>query len=245
VERAKKPASIDETGISEEVREAQIAYLLLQLLDQDGQPLGKGEANRFKNGPKTSLGLKPAVANVRRAKLAELGYIRITRTRRSEEYVLTGDGLDYLAANTKHFQHARFKLKGKTLNALVAAAHESSFEPDRVGALPSSDHPLPSQAELGEAVLAEFEELRRERHARSGLVPIYEVRQRIARRFGARAARHDILDEVILGLWRQHRLSLEGISDQGKADSQQLNDGIPGHSGTLFYLEAPREQPVP
>jgi DNA-binding PadR family transcriptional regulator len=240
----KPPAPVDEAAISDEVREAQIAYLLLQLLDENGQPLAKGEANKFKNGPHTSLGLKPAIANHRRAKLAERGYIRITRAGRSEEYVLTPDGLDYLAANTRHLKHATFKLKGQTLNALVAAARESSFQRDRPAGPTPPERPVPSQSELAEAVLAEFQQLRRERHGRSGLVPIHEVRQRIADRFTPAAARHDVLDEVILGLWRQQRLGLEAISDLAGATEQQLNDSIRGVHGTLFYLEAPHEQPV-
>jgi hypothetical protein len=97
---------------------------------------------------------------------------------------------------------------------------------------------------LGAAVLAEFQELWRERHGRSGLVPIHEIRQRIADRFGTAASRHDVLDEVILNLWRQKRLGLEAISDLAGATEQQLNASIPGVHGTLFYLEAPHEQSV-
>jgi DNA-binding PadR family transcriptional regulator len=244
VGRTKQPAPLDEATISDEVREAQKGYLLLQLLDADGQPLSRGDANRFKNGPYTSLGLKPAIANHRRAKLAEQGYIHIARTARAEEYTLTPDGLDYLASNTRHLQHAIFKVKGKTLNALVAAARESPFEHDRPGASPTAERPVPSPSELAEVVLAEFQDLWRERHGRSGLVPIHELRQRIAERLGPTAARHDILDEVILGLWRQQHLGLEAISDLGEVSEQQLNDSIQGVHGTLFYLEAPREQPV-
>jgi hypothetical protein len=75
-------------------------------------------------------------------------------------------------------------------------------------------------------------------------VPIHEVRQRIADRFGPAAARHDLLDDTILNLGRQNRLGLLAISDLGAADEQQLNDSIRGVNGTLFYLEVPREQPV-
>jgi DNA-binding PadR family transcriptional regulator len=242
--RTKQSVPIDETAISDEVREAQKAYLLLQLLDADAQTLSRGAANRFKNGPHTSLGLKPAIANFRRAKLAEQGYIRITSAGRSEEYTLTPDGLDYLASDTTHLKHARFKLQGKTLNALVAAARESSFERDRPASSTTPERPVPSEAELAEAVLAEFQELRRERHGRSGLVPIHEVRQRIANRFGPAAARHDLLDDVILNLGRQNFLGLLAISDLGAADERQLNDSIRGVNGTLFCLEIPREQPV-
>jgi hypothetical protein len=235
---------VNEAVISDEVREAQKAYLLLQLLEADGQPLARGEANEIPDGLQKRLGLKPAVANFRRAKLAEQGYIEVRPAGRTEQYSLTPDGLEYLAAGARHYGHAEFTLKGKTLNDLVAAARELSLDRGRpAGPLPT-ERPIPSGTELANAVLAEFQELRRERHARSGLVPIHEVRQRIAGRFGPTAARHDVLDDIILGLRQENRLGLLALSDLGAADEQQLNDSIQGVNGTLFYLEVPREQPV-
>lgn len=241
--RAKPAAPIDESAVRDEIREAQNAYLLLQLLNADGQPLSKGEANR-KRAVQNRLGLTPAMANYRRGKLAERGYVRATKSGTTEAYTLLPDGLEYLAAGARHLDHADFIVKGKALNALVAAARESPFHGSRPAAQAKPVAPVPERAALESAILAEFEDLRRERHRGSGLVPIHEVRQRIVERFGPSAGRHDVLDDVILGLWREHRLGLEGISDLGKATSDQLNDGIPGVSGTLFYLEAPREQPV-
>jgi DNA-binding PadR family transcriptional regulator len=240
---AKQPAPPDETAITDVVREGQKTYLLLQLLDADGQPLTKGDANRIPDKLQAILALKPALANYRRATLATQGYIQTIREGRTESYVLTPDGLAYLATSTAHYPSGEFEIKGKALNALVAAARESSFTDERPAAQ-MAERSVPSQSELAEAVMAEFQDLRRERHGSSGLVPIHEVRQRIVERFGPTAGRHDLLDEVILGLWRSQRLGLEGISDLGKATNQQLNDGIPGVSGTLFYLETPREQPV-
>jgi len=242
--RTKRPGSVDETAISDELREAQKAYLLLQLLDAGDQPLPRGDANKIQRNLSVSLGLRPAVANHRRAKLAEQNYIRITRTGRGEQYSLTPDGLDYLTAGARHLEHASITLKGKTLNALVGAARESPFDRDRAAGPSTAAQPVPSSSELAEAVLAEFQELHREHHGRSGLVPIHEVRRRITDRFGPPAGRHDVLDQVILGLWRENRLGIEAISDLGHATKEQLNDGIPGHNGTLFYLEVPREQPV-
>jgi predicted transcriptional regulator len=239
--RSKQPAPVDEATISDEVREAQKSYLLLQLLNADGERLTRGQANRIRERLRNSLGLRPAVANYRRAKLAENGFLSIIPTRNSEEYSLTPDGLEYLAAGARHLEHAEFTVKGKALNSLVAAARESSFERDGLTAQTSVERSMPSQSELAEVVLANFQELRRERHSHTGLVPIHEVRQRIAERFGLAAARHDVLDEVLLNLWRQQRLGLEAISDLNDATEQQLNDGIQGTSGTLFYLEAPRE----
>src|SRR5262245_28275653 len=242
--RARQSGPVDESGITDEVRDAQKAFLLLQLLDADGRRLPKGKANAIPKRLSAALGLKPAIANYRRARLAEQGYIRITLAGKSEEYSLTPDGLDYLVAGATHLQHAEFTFKGRTLNALVAAARELSLERDRAAAPSAPQRRVPTRPELAEAVLAEFQELRRERYSRSGLVPIHEVRQRIAERFGPAAARHDLLDDVIQDLWRQHRLGLEAISDLADATQEQLNDSIQGISGTLFYLEAPREQPV-
>jgi predicted transcriptional regulator len=242
---AKPATAMDEAAVSDEIRKAQNAYLLLQLLDVDGATLIKGEANHLIPGKlQTSLGLKPAAANLRRAKLAERGYLRITKSGRSEVYSLTPDGLEYLAAGAQHLAHADFVVKGKTLNALVAAARELPFQESQRTAPAAVADAQPDRATLENAVIAEFEELRRERHGRSGLVPIHEVRQRISQRFGPAAGQHEVLDEVILGLWRQKRLGVEGISDLSQATPAQLNDAIPSDSGPLFYLEAPREQPV-
>lgn len=240
--RTKKQVSVDEDAIPPDLREGQRAYLLLQLLDAEGQSLTQGEANKnIRRELVASLGLNPAVANFRRSKLAEQGYIKIEPIARSTRYSLTPDGRDYLFAGARHIDHALITLKGKTLNALVSGARDSSFDRDA----PTLIVPhAPSPTELAEAVQDEFRVLLRERHGRSGLVPIHEVRQRIAARFGETAARHDVLDEVILALWREHRLGLEGISDLSSATEQQLNDSIQGVNTTLFYLEVLREQPV-
>src|SRR5262249_16899883 len=150
--------------------------------------------------------------------------------------ILTTHGLDYLAASSAHLDHARFSVRGATLNALVTAVRESSFARDKPAGL-SGEGPLPNARKLAEAVLDQFQELRREKHGRSGLVPIHEVRQKIADRFGQTAARHDVLDEVILDLWRQGRIRLTAISDLRDATEQQLDDSIQGESQTFFYLE--------
>ncbi len=243
--RTKSTAALDEAAISDEIRNAQNAYLLLQLLDADGETMDKGEANRLiRRKLQTSLSLKPATANLRRVKLAERGYVRIIPKGRSEEYKLTPDGLEYLAAGAQHLAHADFVVKGKTLNALVAAARELPFQGSQHTARAAVVGEQPDKATLENGVLAEFEELRRERYGYSGLVPIHEVRQRVSQRFGSAAGQHEILDEIILGLWRQKRLGVEGISDLSLATPAQLNDAIPSVSGPLFYLEAPREQPV-
>jgi DNA-binding PadR family transcriptional regulator len=239
--RSQRSASIDESAITDEVRAGQIGYLLLQLMEAKDWRLSKSEANKFKNAPRASLGLRPAIANYRRAKLAEQGLIEISTVGRSEEYRLTTDGRDYLAAGAPLYESAVFKLKGGTLNALIGAARELAFE-NKQFAAPAQKRP--NESELTQAVLEEFRSLLRERHSRSGLVPIHEVRHGIAARFGAGAARHDVLDEIILALWRNGHVGLEAISDLAGTSEEQLNDSIPGVSGTLFYLEAAREPAV-
>src|SRR5262249_37074808 len=135
----------------------------------------------------------------------------------------------YLAASSKHLEHAKFTIRGATLNTLVAAAREPSFERVKP-ASPSGQQPHPSAQELAEAVLAEFQELHQEKYGRSGLVPIYEVRRKIADRFGPNAARHDVLDEVISHLWRQGLVRMTAISDLRDASEDQLDDSIQGDS---------------
>src|SRR5262249_17859742 len=145
--RAKPLSPVDESSITDEVRDAQKAFLLLQLLDADSRRLPKGKANAIPKTLSASLGLKPGIANYRRARLAEQGYIRITVAGKSEEYSLTPDGLDYLVAGATHLQHAEFTFKGRTLNALVAAARELSF--DRGRGVPSEpQRPVPTRPEL-------------------------------------------------------------------------------------------------
>ena len=242
------PTPASEATITDELREAQKAYLLLQLLNAENQTLTKGDANKFtelRDAGKVALGFtKTAVPNLRRERLAELGYLKITPGR-SAQYSLLPDGLEYLAACTRHLGHLEIKaLKGRTINALIAAAREPAFQQSPPTVQPAVEPGLPTPTQLADAILAEFEELRREHHSRSGLVPIHQVRQRIAERFGPEAARHDVLDEAILSLWREKLISLEGISDLGSATEQQLNDSIQGVGNTLFYLEVPRDQPV-
>jgi DNA-binding PadR family transcriptional regulator len=148
--RGRRVAAVDEAAIADELREAQKAYLLLQLLNADNQPVSRAEANKIPQQLSAALGLDPAVANYRRARLAEQGYIRITRTGRGEQYTLTPDGYDYLLAGARHLPDVVIPLKGKTINTLVAAAREASFERERPAPQPASqqaprEEPVPSE----------------------------------------------------------------------------------------------------
>ena len=76
------PTPASEATITDELREAQKAFLLLQLLNADNKTLTKGDANKFaelKEAGKVALGFtKTSVPNFRRERLAELGYLKIT-----------------------------------------------------------------------------------------------------------------------------------------------------------------------
>ena len=237
---AKKVALFDETGMKDELRKAQRTAVLLQLFDADKHTLGLGEANKLLQKYPVGLGLKPAVADFRHPQLAEQKFIQINKNGRTQEYTLLPDGVDELVVSVQHIDHFVVPVRGRTLNALIAAAHDAPFEKTK----PTAERRMPDSADLAEAVLAEFQDLRNRRHGQTGLVPIHEVRQKIAAQFGPAAARHEVLDEVILGLWRERRIGLESISDRSSATEQQLGDGIPDEHSTLFYLEVPREQPI-
>jgi hypothetical protein len=73
------------------------------------------------------------------------------------------------------------------------------------------------------------------------LVPIHEVRAEVLAQFGPAAARHDVFDEAVLGLWRAKQVRLTPIADRGKVTPQQLQDAIPGVGETLYYLEGAHE----
>jgi hypothetical protein len=226
---------VDDATIPDELRLAQRTYLLLQVLDASDGRLSKADAHKIPKEVRDRLDLVVATANIRREQLVGQGYLRIVRLGRSTEFELTPDGLDYLVAGGSHLDHAEFRVKGRTLNRLVAAARENSFGSTEEASISRS---VPPKSQLSDAVLKEFEELRRERHGFSKMVPIHEIRERIAQRFGIEASRHDVLDDAIIDLWRMGRLRLVAISDVTKATADQLDASIPGNSETLFYVEA-------
>jgi predicted transcriptional regulator len=252
---------VDESSMSDELRGFQRAYLLLQLFLAEGWTLTRKEANdRLTRTVQQKLGLTKTLANRRRTTLAEQGYVRVTRVGRTEQYELTDDGLDYLSA-TEQPPSFEFRIRGEHLNALLEAARASAAEagstraewagptgagaagPDRPEAQEVPTERSPEQ--LREAVLAEFEELRRETYSRTGLVPIHAVRARIAEKYGERAAEHDVLDEQIRELWREGRLGVVPLSDPQSASGQQLDSSLPGTGNEMFfYLEAAQEEMV-
>lgn len=103
------------------------------------------------------------------------------------------------------------------------------------------DKPAASPEELRHAILESFEELLREEHGVTRLVPIHQVREAIRKRLGSTSARHDHFDEAVLSLWRKKRLGIVPITDPSRATPEQLRDSIPGEGDTLYYLEVAHE----
>lgn len=237
------PPEPETEPVSDTVRRHQIAHLLLQLFRADEQTLGRGEANR-RLGP-VDLELNLPAANKLRKKLARDGMIEVIKSSRSESYRLTSAG-ERLLATLEHYPTTKVTLNGRQLNALLQAVRSST---PSAGATQefgrgTESRGIPLPADLSQAIYEEFDDLRRERYGHTGLVPIHEIRARIAAEYGTEAARHDVLDEPIRELWRQGRVRMVALSDLGRATPEQLNDSVPGVHETLFYLELAHDSPA-
>ena len=153
------------------------------------------------------------------------------------QYKLTADGRAHLA-NTKFQADHEFRLTGVVIEALLDAAKEvgKQFEPS------TQEAARPIQTgDLQRAIQDTFEELLRERHAVTGLVPIHEVRAELRRRLGDQAARHDTFDPLVIGMRQAGQFRLVPVTDLSRVSSDELQESIPGTGETLFFLEAARE----
>jgi DNA-binding PadR family transcriptional regulator len=221
--------------IPENLREYVKPYLLLRLLLAGESPIPLGQANRFDTLGKTHLRLTPRAARPFWDEMASEGLVRAEPRQRTVLYELTPAGRTYLASHD-HYPHFDYKLRGTVLNELLHG-HTAARGQESAQEAPPKALFTPRPADLSEAAWAEFEELRREQYGHTGLVPIHQVRQRIAEKYGPETARHDVLDEPILQLGRDGRVRLIALSDLQKATADQLNASIPGVNETLFYLE--------
>jgi DNA-binding PadR family transcriptional regulator len=229
------------------------AFLLLQIFRAKDKKLNRSQINA-KLKTKTareSVALDAATTDWVLKLLGEGKYI--TGPRRGS-YQLTESGTDLLAA-MEHYPSIELTLTGSELNSLLAAVRESSARSglpqerreqpdDRTVETPPVpvDQPLRAPEDLAEAILREFEDLLREKYGHTGMVPIHDVRRRIAERFGPEAARHEVFDAQVRALWQQERLQLVPISNSSEATAEQLSDSIQGVNETFFYLETAHEQ---
>jgi predicted transcriptional regulator len=223
---------------NEQVRGYRTGYLLLQVLRSPRQSVTEADANAQLDAyARETLELNAATASHLRQELVGQGRLARSGSGRGASYTLTPAGR--LALGNAAFPPDRtFPVGGRLLNDLLEAAREVGKQFAAVPAAP------PAATDIEAAILAAFEELLRERHGATGLVPISEVRAAVRRRLGEAAGRHESFDEEVLGLWRAKRVRLTPIADHGKATPEELRDAIPGLGETLFYLE-PAGEPAP
>jgi predicted transcriptional regulator len=223
---------------SEEVRKRRVHFLLLQVLEAPGHSTTDTEANgRHKSFGTQSLGLNAATSGQLRRELAAQGLLDMTGTGRSTLFSLTRAGQLRLG-NGEFLPDRDLTLSGKTLNDLLEAARE-------VGKQFTSDtRESHAPVDLEKALQDAYSELRRERYATSGLVPIHELRAEIRKRFGEVSARHDVFDAAVNSLRLNRGMRIIPIADHAKATPQQIQDSIQGVGEVLFYLEAAHESAV-
>jgi hypothetical protein len=224
--------------MSEKLFEHQRSLLLLDLLLAPNRTLARGEANKkLTPARKRDLDLITSAANAIRDQLAAEGFINRRSEKRSVRFQLTDKGLAMLAAH-EQYPPLNIRLKGRELNALLAAVREPSVDwPPPVQPSPSER----SQDDRAPDIFGIFQELQHERAGYSRLVPIHEIRRRVAEKYGANAAAHDVFDQQVKQLWREGKLRMVSISDPRDATPEQLMDSIPGINETLFYVEALHE----
>ena len=239
----------------------QRAFLLTQLLSAPDRTLTEGQANKLPKVAQEDLELSPGMARQLRRKLADAGHLRAEKDGRSLRLTLTAEGLGHLASLAHHPAGA-FTVTGAALNDLLDAARRGAPSQDELRAANSAAEPAGATgddrpaardggpaaaaappADLAAAAYAAFRELARERYSRNGLVPVFAVRQEVARRHGPAAARHDALDVPILQLRRAGKVRLISISDTRAAAADELEDSITNAYETLFYMEDADGQP--
>jgi hypothetical protein len=234
---AKQPSSRGKIipPASDQVRAQRATYLLLKVLQATGESLPASAAgNHLETYAREALELNAATARHHLQELVAQGLLSASGEGRIARCGLTLAGRVALA-NAEFPAGREFRLSGQALNALLEAAREVGKQ---FAAPPGEPAEPPARAELDRAVQAIFDGLLRERHAVTGLVPIHEVRAEVRQRFGDAAARHDLFDDVVVGLWRAKKIRLTPIADHARATPEQLRDAIPGVGETLFYLEA-------
>jgi predicted transcriptional regulator len=165
------------------------------------------------------------------------------------KYRLTEDGEDLLGAS-EQYPGIPFRLTGKEFSKLIETIQRSSARLAR-GEAPASAqttaaHPPPEHRPVpppltAAAVLREIDELLREKHSRTGMVPIHELRRAVAAKYGPEASRHENLDPLLKQLRRDGRARLIAIGDRSRVTPEQLDDSIPGENETFFYVEAAHE----
>jgi hypothetical protein len=211
--------------MNEKLLEYQRALLLFHLLAAPNRTLAKSDANKkLTSATKKSLDLTTSAANEIRDQMTAEGFLERLVGKRSVRFRLADKGLAMLAAQ-EQYPTLDIRLKGREFNALLAAVRELARDWQR----PGQELATPSIPEdLASKILGVVQELQRERAGYSQLVPIYEIRLQVAKKWGAAAASHDVFDEEVKLLWREKKLRMVPISDMRDGTAEQLMHSIPG-----------------
>jgi DNA-binding PadR family transcriptional regulator len=221
---------------SESIRQGREAFLLLKLLQSAKYALWETDA-AVGSYPKP-LKLNHATAWKVRGELVREGHISAHWDGKEGSYTLTPSGKRYLA--TMPFDAlGEVKIKGSALTDLLSAARENST-PAVTGNSTlgeSRTHPALTAAQLEKAVMEIFDELLRGRFANIRMVPIHEIRNELATRFGPHSVSHAGFNELLLDLRRTDRVRLISIDDRSRATPDQLRDSVSAVGETFFYVE--------
>ncbi|MFO0824027.1 MAG: hypothetical protein U0792_13095 [Gemmataceae bacterium] len=221
---------------NETIAHARQAYVLLKLLETPNGCHTAAECNLL-SYPKP-FKLNHATAWQLRCEFVRQGYLTARWDGKEGSYNITPAGKRYLA--TLSFDtFGEFKIKGHALTQLLAVAREMP----RAEIQRQTAEPLPRPtldvAALESAVMDTFHELLRGPFATLRMVPIYEVRGEIAKRFGANGLSHAAFNDALLDLRRTDRVRLVSIDDRSRATPEQLRNSVFAVGETFFYMEKP------
>jgi DNA-binding PadR family transcriptional regulator len=222
---------------NEAVREGREAFVLLKLLQSAKYALWGSDAAA--GGYPKPLKLNHATAWKVRDDLVRRGHVAVHWDGREGCYTLTPAGKSHLTS-LPFDALGEVKVKGSALTELLAAAREGA-KPGP-GDTPTRGQPQPPQdpltdSRLEAAVMDTFHELLRGPYAGLRMVPIHEIRKRVAERFGAHVVSHTAFDERLLELRRTDRVNLVSIDDRSRATPDQLRDSVFAVGETFFYVE--------
>jgi DNA-binding PadR family transcriptional regulator len=216
--------------------EGEAAALLLMELFIAGDS-GKAVSQLVKSATKTtlphSIRMEPAVGGPFLTAMQRHGWIepaggKIVR--------LSDAGKRKLAAIPQHPQ-LQWKLTGSAINELLRMARASLDSPAHHHPAAPPEHIVSPLTD--DALIEEAKTLLRERHGRTGFVPIFELRHHVEQNHGAAEASHAQLDARLRRLRAAGRLRLVSISDRSRATPEQLSASIPGEDELFFYVRDP------
>ncbi len=240
-----RPARPD---LSDELLQAQEAFILLQVFRASEQKLTRSKLNE-KLKTKAAIGNlefqikeEPATIDFHLATLVENGNLVETRQGNSVGYSLEqGQGTSALAAARQH-EAVTFTMTGATLNALLASARQASPGPTRLEDSPPPEEIAPltrptTSSTVGPEDIAKYIDLlQADAYAGKDLIPIHAVRRLVAEYHGNEAAGHPTFDPLVKRMRSEGQLRLIAISDNRDATQKELDDSIPGMNEIIFFI---------